>query len=223
MHTASWLRNVVLYCMKKITCIQTIDRAPLTLLILQPHDHVQHFQRYDRAGRIQVATERFLGIGARTLTARRSRAFVFDTQASLSEVRSSMSSMMSNTPQKSSPRPIFTKRTLRLTANHPSSPIPYSTLLQIDTRSKNDMSQHIPQLPPIFSRASAIGRKDVWMSLYGAGNGRLSIANRNNPQQVACSEATIQRYVDYLTDDAGRKRDAGKSKFYSGGLRPVRG
>jgi hypothetical protein len=57
--------------------------------------------------------------------------------------------------------------------------------------------------------------KTSGISLYGAGNGGLSTGRKDNPQQVAYSEATmIQRYVDYLADDEGLKGSAGKPRFY---------
>ena len=40
------------------------------------------------------------------------------------------------------------------------------------------MSHTIPQLQSIFSRIIAIGRKDGRISLYGAGNGELSIGRK---------------------------------------------
>lgn len=42
----------------------------------------------------------------------------------------------------------------------------------------------------LFTEKIAIGRKDGWISLYGAGNGRLSIA-WDNPQQAALAEPRL--------------------------------
>ena len=55
------------------------------------------------------------------------------------------------------------------------------------------------------------------MLLYGAGNGRLSIARDGiTLSKPHGAEPRCFRYVDYLTDDEEESRVAGAQRIYSG-------
>jgi hypothetical protein len=47
--------------------------------------------------------------------------------------------------------------------------------------------------PSFHGQITQLVGKTSGISLYGAGNGGLSTERKDNPQQVACSEATIYK------------------------------
>lgn len=83
------------------------------------------------------------------------------------------------------------------------------------TRSKKACPTH-PTTPIHLFTDIAIGRKDGWISLYGAGNGRLSIA-WDNPQQAALAEPRYVRYVDYQLMMERRRGTRARRVFMRGG------